>query len=69
MKNVKKKIEIKKLRRYEIRVIQYNDDTFSISLKLFGIKVTADTLAEAFIKFGDKLKRVKKRKYEKIWSC
>ena len=63
---------IKKIRRYDIRVIEYQDGTFSATLswKRAGIRVRAEanTLRQAIVGFANKLKRVKAADLEKIWS-
>ena len=63
---------IKKFRRYEIRVIEYQDGTFSVTFARkqagFRVRSQANTLRQAFVFFANKLKRVKSADLESIWG-
>ena len=63
---------IKKIRRYSIRVIEYQDGSFSATLSWkqagFRVRAEANTLRQAFVGFANKLKRVKASDLEEIWE-
>ena len=60
-------MKIVKIRRREIRIIENDEGVFVVKLP-YLVRVEAGTLRQAFVKFGNALKRIKKEELDKIWE-
>ena len=60
-------MKIVKFRRKEIRIIENDEGVFVVKLP-YLVRVEAGTLRQAFVKFGNALKRIKKKELDKIWE-
>ena len=63
----KEKLSIVKFRRKEIRIVEKSDGSFVVNFPHL-VWVEAGTLRQAFVAFGNALKRVKKEELDKIWE-
>ena len=60
-------MRIVKIRHKEIKIIETDEGLFVVKLP-YLVRVEAGTLRQAFVKFGNALKRIKKKELDKIWE-